>query len=125
MFLGFDILAFPSIQDNGRINHLNFPLLPLFLGVLPAATDFITYHFDAVALHHELPNHLRVVLEWRVLLSCGSGANIYIVDRILGGRLGRKEGISHLYALQGGGSSCGDHAVGIELTDRFPKVNWT
>ena len=119
---------FPSFQDVGRrpVNHLDLPLLPLFLGILPTATNPVAYLLDAVArLYHKLPNHLRVVPERRILLSCRSGADVYIMDYVLGGWLCRKEGISHLYALQGRGSSCGDRAVGTELTDRFPKVNWT
>ena len=124
-FLGFGILAFPNIQDVGRrpINHLYLPLLPLLFGILSTATNLITYLLDTVPLHYELSNNLCVVPEWRVLLSRGSGADIYIVDCVLGSRLGRKEGISHLYTLQSRESSCGDRAVGIELTDRFPKVN--
>ena len=126
-FLGFDILAFPSIQDIGRrlVNHLNLPLLPLLLGILPTATNLITYLLDAVALYLELPNDLRVVLEWWVLLSCGSGTDVYVVDCIFGSRLCRKESISHLNTLQDRRSGCEDRTVGFELTDRFPKVNWT
>lgn len=82
----------------------------------------MAYLFDAVVLYHKFSDHLRVVLEWRVLLSCGS-SDVYIVDRILGSGFGWKEYISHLYTLQDRGSSCGDCVVGIELTDRFPKVN--
>ena len=124
-FLGFGILAFPSIQDIGRrpINHLYLPLLSLLLSILSTATNLITYLLDTVPLHHKLSNNLRVIPEWWILLSRGSGTDVYIMDRILWSRLGRKEGISHLYTLQNRGSSCGDRAVGIELTDRFPKVN--
>ena len=124
-FLGLGILAFPSIQDIGRrsINHLNLPLLPLFLSILSTAANLITYLLDAIPLYHELSNHLRVVPEWRVLLPCRSGADVYVMNCIVGGWLGRKEYISHLDTLQGRRSGCGDRAAGIRLTDRFPKVN--
>jgi len=124
-FLLFDILAFPRIRDTGRrfINYLDLPLLPLLFSLLSTTTDPITYLLDTVSLYHELSNDLCVVPEWRVLLSRGSGADVYVMDCILGSRLGRKEGISHFYTLQSRGSSCGNREVGIELTDRFPKVN--
>jgi len=98
-------------------------LLPQSLGILSTATNLITYLLDAVALYYELSNHLRVVLEWRIPLSRGSGADVYIMDCILGSWLGRKESISYLNTLQGRKFSYGDRAVGIELTERFPKVN--
>ena len=123
--LGFDILAFPSFQDVGRrlVNHLDLPLLPQLLGILSTTTNLITYLLDAVALYHELSDNLRIVLEWWILLSHGSGTDVYIVDCIFRRWLCRKESVSDFNTLRGRKSSCGDRAVEIELTDRFPKVN--
>jgi len=117
--------VFPRIRDTGRrfINELDLPLLPLLLGLLSTATNLITYLLDTVPLYHELSNDLCVVPEWRILLSRGSGADVYVMDYILGRLLGRKESVPYLYTLQSKRSSCGDRAVGTELTDRFPKVN--
>ena len=124
-FLGFDILAFPCFQDIGRrpVNHLDLPLLPQLLGILSTATNLITYLLDAVALYYELSHHLRVVLEGWILQSRGSGTDPYVMDCIFGSWLCRKESVSHFNTLQCKKFSCGDHAVEIELTDRFPKVN--
>ena len=78
MFVGFGILAFPGIQDISRslVNHLDLPLLSQLLGILYRATNLLTNIVEAVAVDFEFSNYFRIVLEWWVLMSPGSGADV-------------------------------------------------